>query len=150
MAAQGPTLAMLGIGAEQFPFFNPERQRLFSFAANGYLFLILMLVTERASSLDLRRASRVLEPLALIHILGALYANAQTQRDNPDVMVDVGLYAASVLLLLILGPWRSRWRLLIGALGGLALGSYLLVDLNLVGKTSFTFGLAIVDGAHLF
>lgn len=144
MAAQGPTLAMLGISTEQFPFFNPERQRLLSFAANGYLFLILMLVTERASSLDLRRASRVLEPLALIHILGALYANAQAQRDNPNVIVDVGLYAVSVLLLLFLGPWKSRWRLLLGALGGLALGSYLLIDLNLVGKTSFTFSLAIV------
>lgn len=144
MAAQGPTAAMLGIGAEQFPFFNFERQRFLSLAANGYLFLILMLVTERASSLDLRRASRVLEPLALIHILGALYANAQAQRENPSVMVDVGLYAASVLLLLFLGPWRSRWRILIGALGGLALGSYLLIDLNLVGRISFTFSLAVV------
>lgn len=46
--------------------------------------------------------------------------------------------------MLAMGPWRSRWRILVGALGGLALGSHLLIDLNLVPKSQFTIGLGLV------
>ena len=49
-----------------------------------------------------------------------------------------------MLLLLVLGPWRSRWRMLVGALSGLALGSYLLIDLNLVPKKPFILGLGAI------
>jgi len=46
-----------------------------------------------------------------------------------------------VLLFLVLGPWKSRWRMLLGALAGVALGSYLLIDLDLVSR-------AIDQAAH--
>lgn len=155
MAIQGPTFAMIGADTTLSAFLEPERQRNFSLAANGYLFLVLMLVTERAKSLDLRRASKVLEPLSMIHILGALYVNAKTHQNDAKILVDVSLYAGSVLLLLLLGPWRSRWRVFVGALGGLALGSYLLLDLNLVGKLGFTFcmgafGLLASTGTYVY
>jgi hypothetical protein len=70
-------------------------------------------------------------------LLGGLYQNAQAHRADPRVMSDVSLYLAAVALLLVLGPWRSRWRMLVGALGGMALGSYLLIDLNLVPRKPF-------------
>ena len=135
-----PTLAMLGFRE----MLNAERLKYFSMALNGYLFLTLMLVTERARSLDLRRASRVLEGLALLHTLGPLYANALAQRGQPNVHADVAIYLATAFLLLLMGPWRSSWRMLVGALTGLALGSYLLLDLELVGKAAFTLSLGAV------
>jgi hypothetical protein len=58
--------------------------------------------------------------------------------------VDVLLYLAVALAFLALAPWRSRWRLMVGGLAGLALGSYLLVDLELVAKKPFVFALGIV------
>ncbi len=144
IALEGPTLALFGIGEGRLPYFNHDRQRFLSLALNGYLFLVLMLFTERARSLDLRRASRILEPLALLHMLGPLYANAHISRGKPGVLADVTLYVGTVALLLLIGPWRSRWRILVGALGGVALGSYLLIDLDLVRKTVFTFVLAAI------
>jgi hypothetical protein len=53
------------------------------------------------------------------------------------VAIDVGLYLGTALVFLGLGAWRGRWRLLVGGLAGLALGSYLLVDLGLVKKVPF-------------
>lgn len=141
IAGYGPTLSMMDIGPKISPCLDADRQKFFSFALNGVLFLILMLVTERSKSLDLRRGSRVLEIFAILHLLGPLYANAQDHKTNPKVVVDVGVYIAFVVLLLALGPWRSRWRLLLGGLGGVALGSYLLIDLALVPKKAFVFGL---------
>jgi serine/threonine protein kinase len=141
IALQGPTFALFGIHENAFAYLTSERQRYFSLAANGYLFLALMLITEQAKSLDLRRASRVFEPLALVHMLGPLYANAHSQKGHAGVGLDVGLYIGTVVLLLLVGPWRSRWRILIGALGGVALGSYLLIDLDIVRKSVFTLGL---------
>lgn len=137
MAGHGPTLAMLGLDEKFSPWLDEERQQYLSFALNGALFLALMLVTENARSLDLRRGSRVLEGIAIMHLLGGLYQNAQHHRSDPRVLGDVSLYLAAVALLLVLGPWRSRWRLLVGALGGVALGSYLLMDLNLVPRKPF-------------
>jgi hypothetical protein len=144
MASAGPTLAMLGVNESLAPFFNRSRQEFLSLALNGILFLALMLVTENARSLDLRRGSRVLEVLAIVHLLGGLYRNAQAQRADAGVLIDVSLYLAAVLMLLVLGPWRSRWRMLVGALSGLALGSYLLIDLNLVPKKPFILGLGAI------
>jgi hypothetical protein len=144
MASAGPTLSMLGINESFSPFFNRQRQEFLSLALNGVLFLALMLATENARSLDLRRGSRVLEVLAIIHLLGGLYRNAHAQRANANVLVDVSLYLGAVLLFLVLGPWRSRWRMLIGALSGLALGSYLLIDLNLVPKKPFILSLGAI------
>jgi hypothetical protein len=138
IALQGPTLAMLGLDQTTIPFLNPDRQQFLSAALNGYLFLALAFLTERARSLDLRRASRVLEAFALLHLLAPLYQNASAQRGNQGVAFDMALYLFTALLLLILGPLRSSWRLLVGGLGGLAAGSYLLLDLGLVGKAGFT------------
>lgn len=143
MASYGPTLKMLGFTEERFPFFVSDRQSYLSVAANGYLFLALMMWTERSRSLDLRRASRMLEPIALLHMMGPLFANALEQRGHPDVGYDVTLYVGTVVLLLLIGPWRSSWRILVGALGGVAFGSYLLIDLEIVSKSPFTLGLGL-------
>lgn len=134
----------LGLKESLSPFLNSDRQQFLSLALNGLLFLALMLLTEKSGSLDLRRGSRLLEVVAILHLLGGLYQNAQTQRADPNVLVDVSLYLAAVLLLLVLGPWRSRWRMLIGALSGVALGSYLLIDLNLVPRKPFVLCLGAI------
>jgi hypothetical protein len=141
MAWNGPTLTMMGVTAARWPYFDADRQMAFSFVLNGLLFLALMLVTERSASLDLRRASRLLEVLAIIHTLSALFLNAQQHRNDPHVRSDVGFYLASALLFAVLAPIRSRWRLLAGGLAGCGLGSYLLVDLGLVDRTEFILGL---------
>lgn len=155
MAIHGPTLKMAGVEMVTGGFLEPDRELYFSLAANGYLFLGLMFLTERARSLDLRRASRVLEPLSVIHILGALYANANAHAGDARVWADVLIYSMSALVLLALGSWRSRWRLFVGALGGLAFGSFLLLDLNLVGKSEFAFclgglGILMATGTYAY
>jgi serine/threonine protein kinase len=155
MAEAGPTLSMLGLDQSDSSLLTPERQKFFSYALNGVVFLALMLATENARSLDLRRGSRVFEAAAILHLLGALYANAQAHKTDPHVRMDVGLYLGAVLLFLVLGPWRSRWRLLMGALGGVALGSYLLIDLNLVPKKPFVLslgaaGLIVALAAYIY
>lgn len=155
MAGHGPTLSMLGVNEKLLPYLDEERQRYLSYALNGVLFLALMFLTENSRSLDLRRGSRVLEVAAMVHLLGPLYANAQAHAQQPKLLLDVAIYIGAVLLLLALGPWRSRWRLLLGALGGVALGSYLLLDLDLVPKKAFVLalglaGLTIAVGAYLY
>jgi len=104
---------------------------------------VLMTLCERSASLDLRRTSKLLEVLAIVHILSALFANATAHRSAPYVRVDVWLYLAAAVLLLTLAPMRSRWRLLTGGLAGCGLGSYLLVDLGLVARRPFILGLGV-------
>lgn len=135
MAYDGPTLSQLGVPTGGY--LTVDRLRAFSFAANGLLFLGLMVGAERSRSLDLRRAAKVLEVMALLHAEGALYVNAQENRDQPQVAIDVGWYLGMAVVFLGLGAWRGRWRLLVGGLAGLALGSYLLVDLGLVRRVPF-------------
>ncbi len=141
IATQGPTFQLFGLAVVPDGFWNEDRQRYLSLALNGGVFLALMFLTENARSLDLRRGSRVLEIVALAHVLGGLYQNAQHGRGTAQVGMDVALYLAAVLGFLVLGPWRSRWRMLVGALTGLALGSYLLLDLNLVPRQPFVMAL---------
>ncbi len=143
IALNGPTLHMLGVTTERWPFFDGTRLQAFSLALNGALFLGLMLVAERASSLDLRRASRLLEILAILHILSALFANALAHRGDVYVRWDVWIYVASALALVLLAAMRSRWRMLVGGLAGCGLGSFLLVDLGLVSRRPFIVGLGI-------
>lgn len=155
IAANGPTLGMLGLDEQRWAYLDPDRQMYFSYALNGCLFLIFMIVTERSRSLDLRRASKILEIAALIHVLGALYANAQTHRDAEQVLLDVSIYLGAVIVFLALGPWRSRWRLLVGGLSGVALGCYLLIDLDLVPAKTFvlgmgTLGLIVAAATYLY
>jgi len=113
----------------------------FSIVLNGLLFLTFMLLTERAASLDLRRASKLLEVLAIIHTLSALFVNAMNHRSDAHVRTDVWLYLGAAGLFMVLAPFRSRWRLLVGGLAGGGLGSYLLVDLGIVDRKPFIIGL---------
>ncbi len=132
---------MLGITAERWPYFDHDRQISLSLVLNGLIFLGLMLASERSASLDLRRASKLLEVLAILHTLSALFTNAIDHRNDPNVRVDVWLYLIAALFFAILAPFRSRWRLLVGGLAGCGLGSYLLVDLGLVARKPFIIGL---------
>jgi hypothetical protein len=141
IALNGPTLKMLGVTGARWPYFDDQRLQAFSFVLNGFVFLALMLVTERAASLDLRRASKLLEVLAIVHTLTALFANAMNHRNAAHVRADVWLYLAAAAVFMVLAPFRSRWRLLVGGLAGCGLGSYLLVELGIVNRTSFIVGL---------
>ncbi len=42
------------------------------------------------------------------------------QRADARVLIDVSVYLTAVLFLLVLGPWRSRWRMLVDGLSGVA------------------------------
>lgn len=153
MAGDGPTLARLGL--QPGDYLSEGRLRAFSYAFNGVLFLGLMFLSERAASLDLRRIARVLEMASLLHAEGALFHNALEHRGEPGVRLDVALHLATALGFLVLGAWRGRWRMLVGALGGLALGSYLIVDLGLVARAPFilvlgTIGLLVATGAFFY
>ncbi len=143
IAYNGPTLQMLGVTARMSPYFDQDRLRAFSVVLNGFLFLTLTLLTEKSSSLDQRRAGKWLEFLALIHILTALFANALSHRTDPLARVDVACYLSAAVLFLVLAPFHSRWRMLVGGLAGCGFGSYLLVDLNLVARKPFVIGLGL-------
>ena len=56
--------------------------------------IMLMVVTERAKSLDFRRGSRLLEVLAMLHLLTPLYLNAHQHREDSRVLIDVDLQTA--------------------------------------------------------
>jgi hypothetical protein len=143
IASQGPTLTMLGVERAHWPYFDHDRLTAFSFVLNGLLFLALMLVTEKSASLDLRRASKLLEVLAIVHTLSALFTNALNHRADAHVRADVWLYLSAAGLFMVLAPFHSRWRLLVGGLAGCALGCYLLVDLGLVSRKPFIVGLGL-------
>jgi hypothetical protein len=141
IAFAAPTLDWFGLNSVTFPLLNFERQTAYSLALNGLLFLGLMLLTEQTRSLDLRRISRVLEVLALLHMLTPLYLNALYQEPDALQWLDVALYLFAATILVVLGPWRSRWRLLVGSLGGLAFGCYLLIELEIVAQAPFVMSL---------
>jgi hypothetical protein len=132
---------MLGVNGTRWHYFDPDRLKALSFVLNGLLFLVLMLFAERSKSLDLRRAGKLLEVLAIVHIESALFVNAMNHQGAPHVRADVGLYLAATALFMILAALLSRWRLLVGGLAGCGLGSYLLVYLGLVQRKPFIVGL---------
>jgi hypothetical protein len=139
----GTTLEKLGFTEDPASFFDHERLVTFSVLMNGWLFLILMLSTEKSASLDLRRGSRMLEILAILHILSPLFIDAELHHQKLYVRVDVWLYLAAALLFMVLAPFRSRWRSLAGGLLGCGLGSFLLVSLKLVPRVPFVIGLGL-------
>lgn len=143
VALNGPTLEMLGVTKERWSYFDADRLKAFSLVVNGAAFLVFMLLAERAPSLDLRRASKWLEVLALFHVISALFANALEHRDDALVRYDVWVYLAAAIFFAVLAPFRSRWRMLVGGLIGCGLGSYLLVDLGLVARKPFIIGLGV-------
>jgi serine/threonine protein kinase len=144
VALEGPTLKMLGITQERWSYFDSDRLKAFSIVLNGILFLGLMLLAERSRSLDMRRASKWLEVLAILHTISALFDNALAHRSDPLVRYDVWIYLAAALFFAVLAPFRSRWRMLVGGLFACGLGSYLLVDLGLVARKPFVIGLGFV------
>jgi serine/threonine protein kinase len=143
MAANGPTLQMLGLKPGDWGYFDHGRLQAFSVVLNGGLFLSLTLLFERARSLDLRRAAKLFEIVAMLHVLSALFSNALEHRKAAYVRVDVWLYVGSALLLVALAALRSRWRILVGGLAGCGLGSYLLVEFDLVARRPFIIGLGV-------
>ncbi|PWU21013.1 MAG: hypothetical protein C5B50_02735 [Verrucomicrobia bacterium] len=143
IALNGPTLKMLGIVQARWTYFDADRQKAYSIVLNGILLLALMLLTERAVSLDLRRASKWLEVLAIAHTITALFENALSHRNDPLVRYDVWVYLGFALFFTGLAPFRSRWRMLCGGLLGCGLGSFLLVHLDLVKPKPFIIGLGL-------
>lgn len=155
IAQDGPTLKFLGLDVTSEGYFTRDRHVAFSFALNGALFLTLMLLTENARNADLRRISRTMELIALPHLLVPLYVNATGHQGDANLWTDVSLYLAAAIALLVLAPWRSRWRLLVGGLGGIAFGCHLLIALDLVPAKTFvvalgTIALAAALGAYLY
>jgi serine/threonine protein kinase len=144
IAVNGPTLKMLYLIPEGLDYFDNDRQVAFSFVLNGMLFLVMMALTERAPSLDLRRASGWLEVLAILHTISALFHNALLHRDDDWVRYDVWVYLAMALFFTSLAPFCSRWRMLCGGLLGCGLGSYLLVEMELVERKPFIIGMGLV------
>lgn len=144
VAACGPTLSMMGVTQATWNYLDKERLVTFSFVLNGILFLVLMLLTERAPSLDLRRASKWFEVLAILHTIAALFQNALQHRDDALVRYDVWIYLGVAIFFAALAPFRSRWRMLCGGLLGSGLGSYLLVDLGLVNRKPFIIAMGAV------
>jgi serine/threonine protein kinase len=141
IALQGPTLRMLGVTEAQWSYFDPSRQQAFSVVLNGVVFLALMLMAVRALSLDLRRGSKWLEVLAIVHTISALFVNALLHRNDALLRFDVWIYLGAALFFAALAPFRSRWRMLCGGLLGCGLGCYLLVELGLVTRKPFILGL---------
>ena len=144
MAFDGPTLEMLGVTHEWWQYIDPGRQQAFSVVFNGLVFLALMLMAERSASLDLRRGSKWLEMLAILHTISALFANALNHRGDKWVRYDVWIYLAAAIFFTVLAPIRSRWRMFVGGLVGCGLGSYLLLDLDLVARKPFIIGLGLL------
>jgi serine/threonine protein kinase len=141
MALNGPTVHMVGIEQADWSYWDHGRQVAVSVVVNGLCFLGLMWAAERSFSLDLRRAAKWLEVLAILHVLSALFINAMNHRSAPYIRLDVTLYVAAALGFALMAPFRSRWRMLVGGLVGCGLGSYLLVDLGLVNRKPFIIGL---------
>jgi len=146
MAAEGGTFRLLGL--EEI---LGRRGEYLSFTANGLLFLVVMILTERARSLDLRRGARLLQLLVPLHLLASLYLSALCHATWPDVAG----YLGAVLFLLSLGPWRSRRFFLTAGLGGAALGTELPLSLELSAPAPLTLilsatGLAILLVTYLY
>jgi len=132
MAESGTTLELLGL----FPTLSHSRSEGYSFALNGLLLVALALLLEHSRSLDLRRGARILEILAPLHLLAGLYVNAAASQAPA---LDLAAYLAGVLLLLLLSPWRNRRRFLMAGLGGLALGSHLLIHQEIFRPVPFLY-----------
>lgn len=144
VAWNGPTLQMLGVTGDRWSYFDHDRLTAFSLVLNGLVFLTFMLLAERSRSLDLRRAAKWLEVLALLHVISALFGNALEHREDALVRYDVWIYLTAALSFAVLAPLRSRWRMLVGGLFACGMGSYLLVDLGLVARKPFVIGLGVV------
>jgi len=77
-------------------------------------------------------------------VISALFANAMKHRGDSLVNYDVWIYLAFAVCFVVLAALRSRWRMLVGGLVACGMGSYLLVDLNLVPAKPFIVGMGMV------
>jgi hypothetical protein len=141
MAIEGTTLEMLGF--DEGSYLDEVRLQAFSLVLNGCIFLVLMRIAEKSRSLDLRRASKMLEILGILHCLSALFFNAQEHRRDEFVRMDLLLYLAASLTMLGIAFRFSRWRFLVGGLLGLGLSCFLLVDLEQISETPFVLTLGV-------
>ncbi|MBT5705327.1 MAG: serine/threonine protein kinase, partial [Verrucomicrobia bacterium] len=139
MAFQGAYMNWLGMGDGFHSILTDERQVYLSFALNGYLYLLLMLLTERSQSLNLRRVSPLLEFAAISHIVGSLFLDALVHQDLSYSLIDVAMLLVASAGFLALSQWRSRWRLFVGSMVGLSLGAFLLLRFEFVKETHFVF-----------
>ena len=137
MAQEGwPLRELFGLDRAALP---DDRGTAYALAGNGLVFLGAMLLCERSTSLDLRRAARMLEFLVPMHVVGALYAVAADEARWGDLAALLG----AVALLLALGPRRSRHRFLLGGLSGVALASHVLLERYGVPPVPFGLGLGL-------
>jgi serine/threonine protein kinase len=147
IAFKGPTLDLIGVAPDKSVegdiFLDRTRQVYFSVAINGLFFMAMMIVLQRCRSLDLRHAGRFMEIVAPLHLISALYTNTARHRGDVDVWIDLSIYVAAVLTILTLGPWRGQWRFVISGLIGIALGSHLVIELDLVRHEPFLLSLGL-------
>ncbi len=135
MAVDGWHLKKLGLAFD----WTGDALDFLGFAFNGAVFLAVMVAVERARSLDLRRGARILEIIVPAHLVGGLYAFAAEQGTLQSVLG----YGAAIIGLLVIGPWRSRHRLLGGGLLGIALASHLVIDLDLADAVPYCLSLGV-------
>jgi len=105
----GGLLRVLGLGSVA----GPARLPYLGFAAAGLVLAVLSLALERARSFDLRRAARLLQIVAGIHLVAALGWNAAVNGAGRDV----GALGAASLLFLVLGRFHRRPLLATGGVG---------------------------------
>lgn len=133
MALKGGLLEVLGFGTVA----GPARLPYLGFAAAGLVLAVLSLALERARSFDLRRAARLLQLLAALHLVVALGWSAAVNGAGRDI---IALGAASALLL-VLGRFDRRQLLVAGGAGFvLALG--LAAATGVVAPGSFALALS--------
>jgi len=106
MALRGGVMELAGlhgvIGEARMPYFGV--------AAAGALMIVLSLAIAWARSFDLRRASRFLQLLGALHLVGALGANIMAGNREARDLAALGGAGA---LLLVLGSFRRRGSLLL-------------------------------------
>ncbi|MHC4971561.1 MAG: hypothetical protein ACYTG3_04455 [Planctomycetota bacterium] len=115
------------------------RLEYLGFTAVGIVLMAFLVVMERTQSLGLRRGARLLEPLAVLHLVASLHLNAAKNGNWADVTMFVGM----ALILLVVAPWRGRVWYLAGGLASLALAATTVLQQGLVDPTVFTLSVAL-------
>ncbi|MHC4816830.1 MAG: hypothetical protein ACYTF8_02045, partial [Planctomycetota bacterium] len=115
------------------------RLEYLGFTAVGIVLMAFLVVMERTQSLGLRRGARLLEPLAVLHLVASLHLNAAKNGNWADVTLFVGV----ALILLVVAPWRGRVWYLAGGLASLALAATTVLQLGMVDPTVFTLSVAL-------
>jgi hypothetical protein len=115
------------------------RVEYLGFTAVGVVLMAFLVVMERTQSLGLRRGARLLEPLAVLHLVASLHLNALKLGN----WADVTMFAGVALILLVVAPWRQRVWYLAGGLAGLALCATTVLQRGMVDPTVFTLSVAL-------